>query len=355
MSLSEVFDPKANSLTAIRLVLAVGVIAWHGILITDVEVIWPVRQVLGAGFVDGFFAISGFLIVASWMQRPSLFHFITARALRILPAFWIALAMTAFVIAPGALLLATGSLPGGFWNSATSYVLTGLDLMIEQPDIAGTAGAMANGWNQSLWTLWWESACYVIVAVLGFFGLLRRRTMLALFVGALALALLVLAGVLPAHFLSQTARFLTMFAAGGALYLYRDRIPASWWGVAAAVPIVTASTLLPDYRLVGGIPLAYALIVGGSLLRRPVLRTDLSYGIYVYAFPIQVGLVMLGVTSPAANALLALACTLPFAVASWYLIERPALRLKAPLGDMLEQASRRSARIGVAATDARGS
>lgn len=343
MRLSEAFDPKANSLTAIRLALALGVIAWHAILLPGVELAPPVRQALQDGFVDGFFAISGFLIVASWTQRPSLFPFVTARALRILPAFWVALALTAFVLAPGALMLSTGSLPDGFWNSATSYVVTGLDLAIGQRDIAGTPNAMTGVWNGSLWTLWWEAACYVLVAVLGFFGLLRRRAMLALFFGALALALLIMAGVVPWYFFSTTARFVMMFAAGGVLYVFRDRIPAGWWGVTASLLIVAASLLLPDYRLVGALPLAYALIVGGSLLRRPALRTDLSYGLYVYAFPIQVGLVMLGVTSPMANALLALAFTLPLAVASWYLIERPALRLKAPLGDRLEQASRRSA------------
>jgi peptidoglycan/LPS O-acetylase OafA/YrhL len=279
------------------------------------------------------------------MNRPSLFPFITARALRILPAFWVALTVTAFVFAPGALLLSTGTLPDGFWSSATSYVFSGLDVLMDQPFIADTPSAATNGWNQSLWTLWWEIACYIIVAVLGFFGLLRRRTLLVLFTGALALAAFILMGVLPSHFLSQTARFLMMFAAGGAIYVYRERIPASWWGVGASVLIVGTSALLPDYRLIGALPLAYALIVGGSLLHRPALGTDLSYGIYIYAFPIQVGLVMLGVTSPTSNALLAIACTLPFALASWYLIERPALRLKTPLGDMLERASGRSARL----------
>ena len=345
MSLAEVFDPKANSLSHIRLALATGVIVCHAVFFAGFRPSETFGQLIEFGFVDGFFAISGFLIVASWVQRPSVFPFVTARALRIIPAFWVALAMTAFVLAPGALLLSGRGLPPGFWEEAWTYVGTGLGLFINQHDIAGSPSPTTGSWNQPLWTLYWEFACYILVAALGVFGLVRRKTMVVLFVGALSLALLAVAGFVPFGY-SLIARFLLMFAAGGALYMFRERIPATWWGVVASVSLVAVSAMLPDYRLIGALPLAYALVVGGSLLRRPTLRTDVSYGIYVYAFPIQVGLAMLGVTNLAANALLALACTLPFAVASWYLIERPALRLKTPLGDMLERAARRADRIG---------
>lgn len=346
MSLAEVFDPKANSLSHIRLALAAGVIVCHAVFFAGFRPSETFGQLIEFGFVDGFFAISGFLIVASWVQRPSVIPFVTARALRIIPAFWVALAMTAFVLAPGALLASGRGLPPGFWDEAWTYVWSGLGLFIHQPDIAGSPSPTTGSWNQPLWTLYWEFACYILVAALGVFGLVRGKTMVVLLAGSFSLALLAVAGIVPFGF-ALIARFLLMFTAGGALYLYRERIPATWWGVVATVPLVGVSAMLPDYRLLGALPLAYALVVGGSLLRRKTLRTDLSYGIYVYAFPIQVWLAMLGVTNLVANVLLALACTLPFAAASWYLIERPALRLKKPLGDKLEQASLRFARVGV--------
>lgn len=340
MRLGDVFDPRANILTQVRLVLAVGVIAWHAVLVSRIAPPPFNTQIIQDGCVDGFFAISGFLIVASWMHRPSVLPFLSARALRIFPGFWVALAVTAFLIAPATLMASTKGLPIGYWDSAAAYFFGGLDLTITQHRIAGTpSGLPIEAWNGSLWTLAWEFSCYILVAALGAFNLLRRHTMGILFATALALESTILLGLLPGDAMT-ISRFLLMFSAGGALFLYRDRIAANWWWVMAAIALVAVSVLLPDYRILGGLPLAYALIVGASLVRRPVLRTDLSYGVYVYAAPIQVGLALLGVTAPLPNAAFALLLTLPLAAASWFAIERPALRLKSSVGDALERWAR---------------
>ena len=81
-----------------------------------------------------------------------------------------------------------------------------------------------------------------------------------------------------------------MFAAGALLYQWRDAIPARWSLVAVSVVIVVvAAALLPDYRLVAAIPLSYAVIVSAVMIHNPRLRlrTDLSYGVYIYAFPTE--------------------------------------------------------------------
>jgi len=44
-------------------------------------------QPLGAMAVDGFFLLSGFLIVQSWATDPNLGRFLLKRVLRIYPAF----------------------------------------------------------------------------------------------------------------------------------------------------------------------------------------------------------------------------------------------------------------------------
>jgi len=131
------------------------------------------------------------------------------------------------------------------------------------------------------------------------------------------------------------ARFAVMFWAGAFLYQFRNVIPARWSLVAVSLVVVLAASLLPNYRILGGIPLAYAIIVSGALIRdkRLRLRTDLSYGVYIYAFPIQQFLVICGFVSlnPIVFSILAAIATLPLAALSWFLVEKPALSLRSRL------------------------
>ena len=112
-------------------------------------------------------------------------------------------------------------------------------------------------------------------------------------------------------------------------------IPARWSLVALSAALVAGSTLLPNYRLLGALPLAYTIIVSGALLRNRRLRlgTDLSYGVYIYAFPIQQLLIISGIgrVNPIMFAVIAAIATLPLAALSWFLVEKPAMSLKSRL------------------------
>ena len=85
---------------------------------------------------------------------------------------------------------------------------------------------------------------------------------------------------------------------------------------------------MPDYRVVGAIPLAYAVIVSGALIqnKRLRLRTDLSYGVYIYAFPTQQLLAICGLVwlHPSVFFVVSAIATLPLAAVSWFLVEKPA-------------------------------
>jgi peptidoglycan/LPS O-acetylase OafA/YrhL len=116
------------------------------------------------------------------------------------------------------------------------------------------------------------------------------------------------------------------------VYSLRSSLPSSWVAIATAVGLVGASMFLPEYRILGALPLAYALVAIGSHIKSKKLRleNDISYGMYIYAFPVQQVLAMVGLAwlNPAVFALTAAAFTAPLAYASWMFIEKPALRFK---------------------------
>ncbi|OCB39947.1 acyltransferase [Mycobacterium malmoense] len=348
MKLGQVFDPRSNALNAWRLLLAAEVIFIHSWGVTGrIPSVKPIYQLLLCVGVDGFFTISGFLITASWLSNPRVGDYFAARALRILPGFYACLIVTAFVFAPVGVAMQGGSVTKLVASGAPlEFVLENSAVALVRFDVGGTPQGVpvAGVWNGSLWSLIWEVMCYVIVAAIGVVGLASRRwispaILVAAVIGASLLPPLTSPeeltrqqgnALIPLVFLA--CRTAIMFAAGALLYQWRDKIPARWSLVAVSLIIVAAASLLPDYRLVAAVPLAYAIIVSGALIhnKRIRLRTDLSYGVYIYAFPMQQLLVIAGLAwlNPFAFFAVATAATLPLAAASWFLVEKPARSLK---------------------------
>lgn len=340
-TLGQVFDPRNNALNAWRLVLAVSVIYWHSWPLTGRTITYrPFEQLIEQVGVDGFFAISGFLITASWLRKPKLRDFAIARGLRIFPGLWVCLLVIAFVIAPISVLIQGGSVADLISShKPIEYVLNNGLMNVYYAGIDGTPRGVPwpGVWNGSIWTLVFELICYIAVAVLGVLGLLKRRWVVpAAFVLFLCATVYLSYPVFAATSIPQmVARFAVMFAAGALLNQYKDVIPARWSLVAVSVVIVLASGLLENYRDIAALPLAYAVIVSGALIhnQRLNLRNDLSYGTYIYAYPVQQLLVVLGLGS--LNLLLffviATAATVPLAAFSWFVVEKHAISLKSRL------------------------
>lgn len=341
-TLAEQFEPRRNGLNAVRLGLAVAVIVWHSAPLTGTDVPWaPVRQVGGSLWVDAFFAISGFLITRSWLRNPRLGSYLRARVLRILPAFYVCLAVTAFVIAPLAVRAQGQTIAVA---DSLHYVLVNSLLRVQEYGIAGTPTDVPfpGVWNGSIWTLWWEALCYLGIAAVGLVGLLRRSraTIVALFALFWCAELAVTLDLVERYEFRMAARFGLMFTAGALLLVLADRIRVRWRYVMWAALLLVPAAFLADYRLVAAPLVAYCAIGVGSMMTAPRWRftQDISYGTYVYAFPLQqlLACVGLAVLPMALFAGLAIVVTLPVAAASWFLVERPALRLKGrrrPSGD----------------------
>lgn len=329
------FAGGPNAFHLIRLLLALEVLAWHSHVLRG-GTLPPAAAHVAAGVgVDGFFALSGFLIVASWQRRPHLGRFALARARRLLPGLWACLAVTGLVIVPAACLAAGQPLPS--LSDALGFVWRNAAVQVRQWGVGDTSAPLHDpGWNGSLWSLIWEVRCYAVVVLLGVVGALRPRVVagivVALWLYALTLELVGVgsdAGGVPLLWMPQRCGL--MFGLGALLWLHRDRIPVDGRLVALAAATVPVGALtFENYRLLAAPGVAYVCVAGGLLLARwpaAVLRHDLSYGVYVYAFPLQQAMLLAGLAVGWLPFLtLSAAAVVPLAIGSWFLVERPALR-----------------------------
>jgi peptidoglycan/LPS O-acetylase OafA/YrhL len=223
-------------------------------------------------------------------------------------------------------------------QSPLEFVVANAGLSINQTSIGGLLSTIPyrSGINGSLWTLSYEFVWYLITGALAILGVLRHPR----------LAIAVIALLLAAHFLGNdnplasvpllgygiASRFGPAFGLGILAYLWRKRIPLDDRLALVAAAVVVLGVLTRTVPVVSVPALGYGLLWAAWRLplRRFDSRWDLSYGLYIYAFPVQQGLALLG--SPAlpvpVSAALALAITSGLAFLSYVVVERPALRLK---------------------------
>lgn len=336
--LSVVFDPRRNSLDVLRLTLAVVVAATHGtVILAGWQPHWG-STTIGAFAVDGFFVLSGFLVARSFVGLGSVGRFAWHRFLRIMPGFWACLVVTAFMAAPVAAVLRGGSPAAPFSgpSSAWSYLTANAGLFIGQYPIGDLlAGRPSTAFNGALWTLVFEAFCYGVVAVLGVLGLLRRRGAVLALTAVLAVLTLAKEIGLPVadgDMSGRLLRLLLVFLLGVVAYLYAERIPMrGGLATVAAVALLVSPLVVDDYRVLGAVPLTYVLLWFATCSPwHTSLRTDLSYGMYIYHFPVfqLLALTSLGSLPTWSFVPFGLLATLAPAALSWYLVERPALAHK---------------------------
>ena len=336
-SLSDRFDARSNALAMIRLGLAAGVAVDHASFIGFGHHASIGSAPIGDLAVDGFFVISGFLVTRSYLRLNSVRRYAWHRFLRIAPGFWACLIISAVIIAPLMAVLdghsAVSVFSGG--QSSFAYVRADAFLQMRQFDINGnpfTAHAphVVDG---SLWTLFYEAICYTLIAGLGVAGVLQRRRWLVLAVCGGQWLLLALAGLGLGHVGSQYLLPLSFFfMLGAAGHLFADRLIINDVLAGACAAIVLAGVfLVTDYRPV--IAPAFAYLCLWSIVRVPLRQNpsrDLSYGLYVYHWPIVQSLTLVGATAVTVLPFIALCVALALlaAVASWTIIEKPALSFK---------------------------
>ena len=227
--------------------------------------------------------------------------------------------------------------PGEFWLSLDVfiYVARNMSIFLVSYNIPGVFQEnIIHAVNGSLWSLRFELLFYIILAIFGSIGLSKNRWIISIAVLLFACGM-ILFPESGNFFIDQFLRLGLFFTLGSLAAAYAKFIPiGSGYVVALAVAAFafdvtifrsTAWSVFFAYFLLW---FAYAKIDG--LLKFNKLP-DISYGLYIYAFPIQQIMIetQLGGT-PGHNLLYAAPLTVILATASWYLVESPALKLKRP-------------------------
>lgn len=337
--LGQAAQGRDNNLNIIRYVAASAVLVSHA---------WPLT--IGAGTAEPleefsghslgrlavyvFFAISGFLITASFTRSSTVMRFVSARIMRLMPGLVVSLIFVGLVLGPF-----TTNLPVVNYLSDPQtwrFIIANTTLVWPQYTLPGVfENNLYPTVEGSIWTLIHEVACYGFVFICGIAGLLRSGWRMGLVLGLYAVSWIgtaLLADLIhPRLILLQTLSL--PFVLGMSAWVWRDRVPLSGW---AALGLLGLWGALRDTPLaypaliaaVGYGALWLAYVPASGWLRAYNQVGDYSYGTYIYAFPLQ-GLVVwaVGPTSPLAHVVLALPLTLVFAIASWHLIEAPAMTL----------------------------
>jgi peptidoglycan/LPS O-acetylase OafA/YrhL len=334
-------NPQRNSLNLIRLVLALAVLVHH---------CWPLMGLgggpefagewLGGWAVAGFFSISGYLITGSRLNNR-LGDYLVHRVARIMPAFLTCLLFMVVVIAPLGYLAAKGTLSGYLSTTTTplNYLFSNMFLKMQYADISGGPYGVPypGAWNGSLWSLYYEFVCYLIIAALGLFALVRKSPWPITI--AFVASVVVQANIEKVSvFLGQNydfillMRLLPFFLGGSVLFLWRHRVGLHWMpGLLAILSSLIIMSAFPGWGGPAcGALVAYALLWTSSWLPSPefVHRNDISYGVYIYAFPIQQLLAVYGLhqLGLAAYMTLSAGITIGLALASWFFVEQPIMK-----------------------------
>jgi peptidoglycan/LPS O-acetylase OafA/YrhL len=349
---------RFDALDGLRGLAAVGVLVLHVWMFSYGDNHRPPKDFLDFAIgemrlgVQLFFVLSGFLIFRPFAaaaldgarRGPALTRYAIRRAARILPGYWLALVASFLLLRhlDHRTQIDLGQVP--------------IFLLFAQNHFEETIKHL----DPPMWTLGIEMSFYATLPIVGLLAMRlgpQRGRLVALTLTVVAAGLLstVLAYThhWPQTLSTSLLPHLAEFGAGmtAAVLLHRRTLRAtpaaaiavagivlivanSWWH-ATGVGSVDTRHLVGDAPGVAGIALVLATLVAGPwrvlLLSRGPAKWlgTISYGVYLFHFPVIVGLRMTGhwpQDSLTRELLAVLAITLPAATLSWFLVERPAIR-----------------------------
>jgi peptidoglycan/LPS O-acetylase OafA/YrhL len=334
-------NTRLNNFDQVRLFGALLVIYGHSYPLTGVGVPGFAANAVSTIGVKIFFSISGYLIATSWLRDPNLYRFLLRRFLRIFPALIVVVLLSAFVMGP---LLSKLSAAEYFASPLTYFYLKNIALYINYYLPGLFEGNIYPGAvNGSLWSLPAEFVMYLLTpALIAGAGLIGGRIGFAVVGGIFIAVGFWLTSVQPQfryviygtdvwtwlsvapyfvmgmmYAVCRLDRHLDIYVAAAGLFVI------AVFATNGAVKEAGLLLVLPYFSLSFGTGFT-------PLLRKITRGNDLSYGLFLYGFPVQQMLrYELGdLIGPWKMFVLATVICVGLAYVSWHLVEKPALNWK---------------------------
>ncbi|GHT75442.1 O-antigen acetylase [Bacteroidia bacterium] len=330
-----------NNFDFLRLLFATFVIVTHSYTIVGIPDIDWIYQISGGQThfsyigVRGFFIISGFLIYQSLVRSKSLEDYYWKRFLRLFPALFVMLLLTTLL---GYFVYENTEIP--YWRNETvwSYLPHNITLFHLQYSINGVFenNPYPSQINASLWTIPYEVIFYIVLSVLFFIKNEKSRQILL----GIGCGLLIAFNILFLHRLGRIGLYVNLgpfFFGGAFLASVHFEKNIKQYPVYAIIGclLLIIFTGLGYFSYVKFLLIPLILYVG--MFSTPYLSGigkkigDLSYGIYIYAFPVQQTLIHLIDLNYLELMLSSFFVTLVLAFLSWHVIEKSALEKKKTL------------------------
>jgi len=277
--------------------------------------------------VNFFFFLSGYLMYSALLRTKNLIEFLINRLSRIIPGLVVCVGLTlilGYTVTSYSAAEYFGSL--GFFNYFRNAVF------IFTPSLPGVFddNPYPNVVNGSLWTLFYEVACYVALAILVVFDQKTRSIIISLLI-ILCIACLAFVEYIGPTLMNNIARLSLLFFAG---YMFASQCLRGKYYVSLIILLLAYYYLAQHLEpMTGG--LLVTIVICSFLLDLalrldryfPPVPFDVSYGVYIYAFPIQQLLIYLVLELSAIQLFIySIILTFPLAVISWLFVEKPGMK-----------------------------
>ncbi len=331
----------------IRLAAALMVMETHSHILAGKEKDPYFQQHFHFSFLGlpSFFFLSGLLVTQSLYTSSSWKNFLWKRFLRLYPAACLSILAAALIMGP----CVTAFGIKDYFSSPLLYQYLQTCSLIRihflLPGVFNHSALGTDSINSSLWTISMEIKLYIgllaawLVKIPG-----KRKILLALIATLIAIScFLTKYGIENINGMEwmewiypKLLPYLTygvLFLAGVLCNLYKDRIIIrGYWIILLPLTFIASFWLgiffFTSYILIPALVI-FAAIHGSAYLKKITPKADLSYGIYVFAFPVQQLVAnYLHPAGPFRLFLYSVAAVLPLAILSWYGVEKRSMALK---------------------------